>query len=243
MKIEISLPSMGIGAAIAAAVILAPFFVLYVGDAPAPARPTVEPGIPATGALEPPAPVPTPALLLENASPAWGDPDAPVTLVEFGDFQCHFCHRHFVQTEPSIVTEYIETGKAKMIFKDFVIIGPDSVTAAHAAHCAQDQGLYWEFHHAIYEGYDGERTGWASSDGMAEIAKVVGGLDQDEWAGCMESMAHTGKINASSQDARALGLRGTPAFYVISEDGEVVQLRGAKPIEEFRAVLDRAYAG
>ena len=75
-------------------------------------------------------------------SPILGDPNAPITLVEFGDYQCHFCNVHFHNTEHSLLENYISTGKVKMIFKDFTIIGPDSINAAHGAHCADDQGKF-----------------------------------------------------------------------------------------------------
>ncbi|MDD9812872.1 MAG: thioredoxin domain-containing protein [Thaumarchaeota archaeon] len=241
-SIEVSLPSMGIGAAIAAAAILAPLYALELASPDAPAMPA-QLGVPSTGALEPPPAEPTPELLLSNASPFLGNPAAPVTLIEFGDYQCAFCHRHFERTEPTIVSEYVETGKVRMLFKDFVVIGPDSVTAARAAHCAGDQGLFWEFHDAIYEAYGGERTGWASLAGMRQIAGGVGGLDAGAWGSCMDAGTHEARIGASSADARALGLSGTPAFYVIGSDGDVYLMRGARPLAEFVDVLDRAIAG
>lgn len=230
---------MGIGAAIAAAAILAPLYALELATPDAPAQL----GVPTTRALEPPPAEPTPELLLSNASPFLGNPAAPVTLIEFGDYQCAFCHRHFERTEPEIVSRYVETGKVRMLFKDFVVIGPDSVTAARAAHCAGDQGLFWEFHDAIYEAYGGERTGWASAAGMRAIAGGVAGLDERAWGTCMESGLHDGKISASSAAARALGLSGTPAFYVIGAGGDVFLMRGAQPLAEFERVLERAIAG
>ncbi len=241
MKVEISLPSMGIGAAIAIAAVLAPLYALEVmTPEPAVQAPL---GIPTTNVLEPPPAEPTPELLLANASPFLGDEGAPVTLIEFGDYQCAFCHRHFERTEPTIVSKYVETGKVRMLFKDFVVIGPDSVTAARAAHCGGDQGLFWEFHDAIYHAYSGERTGWASLEGMRTIAAGVDGLDESAWGACMAAGTHTDVINASRADAQALGLNGTPAFYVIGADGDVYLMRGAKALSEFEGVLDRAIAG
>ena len=234
---------MGIGAAIAVAAILAPLYALEVTTPEPAAAPRIPAGIPTAGALDPPPAEPTPELLLGNASPFLGNSSAPVTLVEFGDYQCAFCHRHFERTEPAIVSKYVETGKVRMAFKDFVVIGPDSVTAARAAHCASDQGLFWEFHDAIYEAYSGERTGWASLEGMGRIAEGVAGLDVAAWAECMASGRHTDTVNASRADAQALGLNGTPAFYVIGADGDVYLMRGAKPLAEFESVLDRAIAG
>lgn len=241
-SVDVSLPSMGIGAAIAAAAILAPLYALELASPAAPAAPA-QLGVPADRALEPPPAEPTPELLLSNASPFLGNPAAPVTLVEFGDYQCAFCHRHFERTEPALVSRYVETGQVRMLFKDFVVIGPDSVTAARAAHCGADQGLFWEFHDAIYEAYSGERTGWASEAGMREIAAGVEGIDASAWGACMESGAHAERVSASSADARALGLSGTPAFYVIGAGGDVFLLRGAQPLSEFEAVLERAIAG
>lgn len=233
---------MGIGAAIAAAVILAPFFVLYLEEPQVMMQPQPQ-GVPAGGALDPPLLRPTIERLLENASPPLGEPDAPVTLVEFGDYQCTFCHRFFVQTEPTIVSEYVNAGLVKIYFRDYIVIGPDSVTAALAAKCAGDQGLYWEFHDAIYGNYQGEQSGWASEAGIARIATSVDGLESEEWVECMQSTKHLEVIDASSQDARALGLTGTPAFYVIGSDGEITLLRGAKPLTEFRAAIDAGLAG
>lgn len=233
---------MGIGAAIAAAVILAPFFILYVSETPQVPQLGLA-GIPSNNALAPPLPKPSSELLLDNASPPLGDPNAPVKLVEFGDYQCAFCHKFFTQTEPAIISEYVNTGLVQIYFKDFIVIGPDSVTAALAAQCAKDQNLYWEFHDAIYSNYQGERSGWASASGMQQIAKTINGLDEQEWVGCMQDAKYIDAIEASSQDARMLGLSGTPAFYVIGSDGEITLLRGAKPLSEFKAALDAGIAG
>ena len=101
---------------------------------------------------------------MANGSPILGDPNAPVTLVEFGDYQCHFCNVHFHNTEHSLVENFIQTGKVKMIFKDFTIIGPDSINAAHGAHCANDQGKFWQYHDILYNNWTGENNGWASSE-------------------------------------------------------------------------------
>ncbi|HXW03033.1 MAG TPA: thioredoxin domain-containing protein, partial [Nitrosarchaeum sp.] len=75
-----------------------------------------------------------------NASPYLGDKNAPITMIEFGDYQCFFCNRHFHETEHELLKNYVETGKVKILFKDFTIIGPDSINAAHATHCANEEG-------------------------------------------------------------------------------------------------------
>ncbi len=110
---------------------------------------------------------------LANGSPVLGDPNAPITLVEFGDYQCHFCNVFFHSTEDDILKNYIETGKVRMIFKDYNIIGPDSIKASHGAHCANDQGLFWEYHDILYSNWTGENNGWASSKNLAKFAQEI----------------------------------------------------------------------
>jgi len=174
---------------------------------------------------------------LDNGSPILGDPNAPVTLVEFGDYQCHFCNVFFHTTEDSILKNYVETGKVKMIFKDYNIIGPDSVNASHGAHCAMDQGLFWEYHDILYSNWTGENNGWASSDNLARFAQEIG-LDMDVWTECMVNGSHSKSIIASNNDAKSLELTGTPAFFVIGPDGKTTRLFGAQPFETFEKVLD-----
>src|ERR687886_1449876 len=85
--------------------------------------------------------------LIQQGSPLLGkSSSAPITIVEFGDFQCHFCDRFAKQTEPQINATYIQTGKASLVFKNFVTNGPDSMTAAVAGQCAKDQGKFWNFY-------------------------------------------------------------------------------------------------
>lgn len=173
---------------------------------------------------------------LTNGSPVLGNPNAPITLVEFGDYQCHFCNVFFHSTEEDILKKYIETGKVKMIFKDYNIIGPDSVNASHGAHCANDQGLFWEYHDILYSNWTGENNGWASSENLATFAQEIG-LDMDIWSECMVKGIHSKTIVGSNEDARTLELTGTPAFFVIGPDGETTRLFGAQPLETFERVF------
>jgi protein-disulfide isomerase len=86
------------------------------------------------------------SLLSDHTSPILGSKDAPITMVEFGDYQCFYCNQFYHTTEPDIVKNYVNTGKVKLVFKDLTIIGQDSINAAHAAHCAQEKGKFWEYH-------------------------------------------------------------------------------------------------
>jgi protein-disulfide isomerase len=174
---------------------------------------------------------------LSNGSPILGDPDAPITLVEFGDYQCHYCNVFFQSIEKDILKNYVDTGKVKIIFKDYNIIGEDSVKASQGAHCANDQGLFWEYHDILYSNWTGENNGWASSENLAIFAQQIG-LNMNKWSECMNKGSHSQIILKSNDDARTLELTGTPAFFIINSDGKVSKLFGAQPFEVFKKIFD-----
>ena len=174
---------------------------------------------------------------MENGSPILGDPSAPVTLVEFGDYQCYFCNQFFHTTEDDLFKNYVETGKVKVIFKDYTIIGPDSITAAHATHCADEQGKFWEYHDTLYDHWTGENNGWASSENLLQFARNIG-LDIDEFSNCMLDSKYTSIITNSNQDAKDLGLTGTPAFFIIGPDNKITKIGGAQPYDIFERIFN-----
>ncbi len=174
---------------------------------------------------------------VSNGSPILGDSNAPITLVEFGDYQCHYCHVFFDSIEGDIIKNYVETGKVKIIFKDYNIIGEDSVKASQGAHCANDQGLFWEYHDILYSNWTGENNGWASSENLAIFAQQIG-LNMNKWSECMNKGSHSQIILKSNDDARTLQLTGTPAFFIINSEGEVSKLFGAQPFEVFKKIFD-----
>ena len=174
---------------------------------------------------------------LSNGSPILGDPNAPITLVEFGDYQCHYCNVFFQSIEKDILKNYVDTGKVKIIFKDYNIIGEDSVIASQGAHCANDQGLFWEYHDILYSNWTGENNGWASPENLAIFAQQIG-LNMDKWSECMNKGSHSQIILKSNDDARALELTGTPAFFIINSEGKVTKLFGAQPFEVFKKIFD-----
>ena len=228
----IHVQSLAIGAGIASAAIVVAFLAIGTwNDEP---ELVVEP----TPTIQESGPAQITAVtFMENGSPILGDPNAPITLIEFGDYQCFFCNKFFHETEDDILKNYIETGKVKVIFKDFTIIGPDSVTAAHAAHCADDQGKFWEYHDTLYEHWTGENNGWASSENLLGFAEDIG-LDIDEFSKCMIDSKHTTVIATSNQDAKDLGLTGTPAFFIIGPDNKVTKIGGAQPYDVFERIFN-----
>lgn len=230
-------PSLGIGAGIAAAIIIGVFFVI--------SGPISDTGFKKediksadTEILQEQEPQQIQmSVFSDNSSPVLGSADAPITIIEFGDYQCFYCNKFFHDTEDQINENYIKTGKAKLIFKDFTIIGSDSVVAAHAAHCADEQGKFWEYHDTLYNHWNGENNGWASAQNQLTFAQDLG-LDMNKFTECMSSEKYKQKIQSSSEDAKTLGLTGTPAFFVIGPNNKIVKVPGAQPYDVFVDILE-----
>jgi len=177
------------------------------------------------------------SVFTDNASPILGNPNAPITMVEFGDYQCTFCSKFFHETENSIITNYIKTGKVKILFKDYIILGQDSINAANAAHCANDQKLFWEYHSILYNNWAGENTGWADLAHLHEFANTLG-LDMDVFSTCMSDLKWNELVNLSSKDGQKLGVSGTPTFFVIDQNNDVIKIVGAQHYDVFKQIFD-----
>lgn len=163
-----------------------------------------------------------------------GNPDAPVIIVEWSDFECPFCSRFYSQTLSQIEEEYIDTGKVKLIYRDFPLnsIHPNAQKAAEAAECAGEQGSYFEMHDKLFE--DGVAGGSSTYKGYAEEL----GLNTDEFNACLDSGAMTDEVAQDLRDGQAAGVTGTPGFMI---DGELV--KGAQPFSAFKQIIDRKLTG
>ena len=171
-------------------------------------------------------------------SPILGDPDAPVTIVEFGDYQCHQCHNWFLDTKPMIMRDYIETGKVNLVFVDFAFLGRDSPKAAEATYCADDQNKYWEYHDSLYTAQESKiDNGWANSERLKAFAFNLN-LDMDLFNECLDSGKYSKRVQYNSQEARDNGVRGTPGFFIIGPDFQQHPIGGAQPLSVFQRVLD-----
>ncbi|MDO8467223.1 MAG: DsbA family protein [bacterium] len=166
-----------------------------------------------------------------------GSVDAPVTLVEFGDYQCPFCGRFFSQVEPKIREEYIKTGKVKMIYRDFAFLGPESVEASMASQCAAEQKKFWEYHDGLYaaEVSDGrEHNGNLSEIFFKSLASSLG-LDRTRFDSCLSSKKYFKEVEKDYADGLAAGVTGTPTTFV---NGKA--LSGAVPYEQIKVAIDEA---
>jgi protein-disulfide isomerase len=175
----------------------------------------------------------------EGGSPVLDNLDAPVTVVDFSDFQCSKCARFVKSTEPEIKVEYIDTGKVAFIFKHFPRLGDDSYSAALASECADEQGKFWEYHDMLFQNQQGENSGWASREKLKEFASEIG-LDRQQFDSCLDEEKYKPIVERDLAMVKELDLSTTPSFLIIKSDGtEMEILTGAHPFPSFRALIDK----
>jgi len=180
----------------------------------------------------------SPLLNLENGSPPLGSESASITIVEFGDYQCEACYHWFHNTRDTLIDNYIETGKAKLVFVDLPFLGRDSPKAAQASYCAEDQGKYWEYHTMLYTFQDGQPdSGWADRDRLNSFAFSLD-MNMDEFNDCMDSSKYQKRVKANYNEAVKHGVQQTPTFIIISQDGTTEKFAGAQPYSVFAATIE-----
>ena len=167
-----------------------------------------------------------------------GDEAAPVSIVEFGDYQCPFCKRFFDQTEPEIKKEYIDTGKVKFYFLDFVVNGVDSLTLAEGAWCAEEQGKYYQYHDYVYSNQGKEYSGWGTPENVKIFAKDLG-LDVEEFSLCLDSKKYESRVQQLTALATNLGSTGTPTAFIGNLENGYTKITGAQPYDVFKNVIDK----
>lgn len=175
------------------------------------------------------------------AANALGSPDAKITIVEFGDYLCTYCHRFHEETKEQLLVGYVETGKVQFLFKDFPIndhLDGGSTLGARASYCAADQGKFWEFHDGMYANWGGEKAGWITKENMQAYAKNAGVSDADQFKSCLDSDKYADVVRENNRLARSIGLDATPSFIIIPEDGQPQLIRGAYPYSAFQQALD-----
>ena len=181
---------------------------------------------------------PTPRPHPEANANTMGDPNAPVKIIEYADFQCPFCVRYWQDTEPQIIATYVATGK---VFYEYhsvgAFIGPDSALAAEAAYCAGDQGKFWEYHDVLFSNWTGENVGDFAPYKLSLYAATVG-LNRTALDDCVSQGKYVGQVQQDVTDAEADGVRATPSFLI---NGKL--LEGAQPFSAFQQAIDAALKG
>jgi protein-disulfide isomerase len=181
---------------------------------------------------------PTPAKVsVPTNGPTLGNSNAKVTVVEFSDFQCPFCERFYSQTMPQIKTDYIDTGKVKLVFKTFPLTGlhPNAQKAAEASLCANEQGKFWEYHNTLFD----KQSIWSSTDGVTAFKQYASDLKLDtaKFNSCLDTGKYASAVAADVKDGQNAGISGTPSFVI---NGQLVV--GAQPFSAFQSVIDQQLA-
>jgi len=174
---------------------------------------------------------------LTSGSPVLGSTSAPITIVEFGDYQCEACYHWYHNTRADIIDNYIETGKVNLVFMDLPFLGRDSITAAQATYCADDQGKYWEYHDTLYNFQEAIDNGWASKDRLVSFAFNLD-MNLDEFNDCMDSSKYAKRVKANYDESQRFGAEATPTFLIISPDGNMKKITSAQPYSVFSQVIE-----
>ena len=188
--------------------------------------------------------VPGAVMTLTSRDAVLGSSTAPVTMIEYGDYQCPYCgEQFFAQTEPLIVQNYVNTGKVKFVFRDFSFLGAESDAAANAAQCANDQGKMWPYHDALYSAkVADDQKGGTEDDGFFSTAELIKlgqqvGLNMTTFTSCVDNNSDAGVVTQERTNASSFGVNSTPTFYING-----TQVLGAQPYAQFQQVLDAAVA-
>jgi protein-disulfide isomerase len=150
----------------------------------------------------------------------------------------HQCFNWFHNTKPGIYENYIAEGKAKLVFVDLAFLGRDSPTAAQASYCAEDQGMYWEYHDLLYNSQESRiDSGWANKERLKAFAFSLG-LDMTLFESCLDSGKYSKRVQYNISEAKKHGVRGTPNFIIVGPDNQQEQISGAQPYTVFKQIMD-----
>ena len=177
-----------------------------------------------------------PSKLIENGSPILGDTNAPITILEWGDYQCTYCYKFHQNTLGIINEDFVKDGKVRIVFKDFPLNGPDSLLAAQASYCAEDQGKYWEYHDELYKNWGGERTGWITRDSLEIFANTIQ-LDITKFNECLDSEKYHQRVTELHEFGKEIGIDATPSFLIFNDE-KIIKIRGNQPLEVFLKTFD-----
>ncbi len=170
--------------------------------------------------------------LVGNA-PFLGSPKAPVTMVEFADFQCPFCGRFFQTVEAPLIDQYVKTGKVRFVYRNFAFLGPESEDAAVGAACANEQGKFWEYHDYLFGHQQGENEGAFAKANLKKFARAVAGIDGAKFDACLDQERYMNAVRADTAAGKTYGVTGTPATFI---NGRLIS--GAQPIAAFVQVIE-----
>ena len=180
--------------------------------------------------------------LLAGSPPSLGSPTAPVTIVEFGDYQCPTCGAWYNSQEVSLIQNIVNTGKARLVWRDFDYYGPDSVSASEAAYAAGEQGKFWQFHDLLFQRQQTPNSGWASKQNMEKFAQQLG-LNMTQFNQAFNSGNYDALINANHSLGMQAGVTETPTFFLIGPNGKMITIAGDQPESVFEQAVASLTSG
>ena len=151
-------------------------------------------------------------------SPVIGDPSAPVVMAYWFDYQCPFCRQFEQATMPSLIENYVNTGKLRIVFKDFAFLGPDSTTAATIGRAvwATFPKAFYTWHKAMFQKQDQENSGWGSREDILAMTKTIDGIDEAKVEEALNANAATyqARMDSDLQEGNSIGVSGTPTAII-----------------------------
>jgi protein-disulfide isomerase len=193
-----------------------------------------------TGAAQA-SPSPAPSGADAGASPVLGDPAAPVLVEVWADYQCPFCGVMAHAIEPSLVRDFVETGRIRLVFRDFAFLGGESVEAAAAARCAGRQDAYWRYHDLLFASQRGENQGAFAPESLAQLAGFAD-LDTDAFAACMDGREAHGAALAETEAGRALDVSSTPTLHIVGPKGSTF-IKGVAQLSAIETAIQQTIDG
>ena len=178
---------------------------------------------------------------LDN-DPIQGNNDAPITVVEFSDYQCPFCKRTFDNIMPELKEKYVDTGKVKHVFRDYPLpFHQNGIPAAIAAECANEQGNFWQYHDILFS----KQAEWENLSGNAtnekfkEYVNNMTQVDTSKFNSCVDSQKYKDEVEKDIADGSTYGVSGTPTFYIGNKENGYTQIVGAQPLASFENIINK----
>jgi protein-disulfide isomerase len=180
--------------------------------------------------------------LLDGAAGILGSPNATIVMIEYSDFQCPYCRSWYMNTRGQLQSEYIDKGDVLFVYKDFPLssMHPMAQTYAEAARCAGDQGNFWEYHDKIFDEQNKFGTGTVSHLTVEDVKRWAQELElnTEEFNSCLSNGTHAQEVQANIDEARKLGIKGTPSFVIGKINGTGQLVAGAYPYSTFKSIID-----
>lgn len=177
-------------------------------------------------------------IAISPTDPVLGDPNAKLTIIEFSDFQCPYCEQLYKNVEKQLIKEYVDTGKAKFVYKQLPLVGlhENALSAANASLCAKEQNKFWEYHDKLFEI---QGTGSSDALSVSNLKKYAVDLrlDSSKFDNCFDNKKYDSQIQADIAEANKNGINGTP-FTVVG----TTPVNGAQPYAQFKAAIDAQLA-